>query len=93
LNAAIDGYSARKGTAMKRIAIIEEGYIRDAQLFYGDNDRLGDDDYDHEEEYGDFSPVHFIGVFEGKDEEEIRAKAAKQEGVHPGIVTFALVEL
>jgi hypothetical protein len=78
---------------MKRIAIIEEGYIRDAQLFYGENDKLGDDDYDHEEFYKDFSPVHFIGVFEGDDEYEIKRKAAEQEGVHPGIVSLAFVEL
>ena len=82
-----------------RIAIIEEEYVRDAQVFAGDpamteenEDNL---DYENnlywEENFRDISPNVYIGIFKGADENEIRIKAAKIQGVHPN--TISLIEI
>lgn len=68
------------------VAVVSDGFIRDAQVFMGDCDRLGDDNYDHEEDYNDYTALGFIGIFQGTSEETIIAEAAKREGVPPGTI-------
>ena len=73
---------------IKRIATIESSYIRDAQINYADPNTDDEDDDCQEEQYRDFFPCHFIGVFEGVDEEDIRNKAAAKEGLHPDMISL-----
>ena len=71
---------------MKRIAIIKEYYVRDAQVlsvspeFAAEN--LAFDNNFIDVKY----PSLYLGEFEGVDEDEIRTKAAKYQGVHPDII-------
>lgn len=73
---------------MKRIAIIEDGYIRDSQVFTA-NPEIIDVDEDWEDNYADLKcPCQYIGLFEGTDENSILQKAADLEGVHPDVITL-----
>ena len=72
---------------MKRIAIIEGSYVRDAQVFNSDP-AIIENDPDWDENFSDLSCCHFIGVFEGGDENEILKKAAARQGVHPDIISL-----
>ena len=73
---------------MKKIVIIKECYVRDAQVlsvsleFAAEN--LAFDDNFIDVKY----PSLYLGEFEGVDEDEIRTKAAKYQGVHPDIITL-----
>ena len=73
---------------MKKIAIIKEYYVRDAQVlsvspeFAAEN--LAFDDNFIDVKY----PSLYLGEFEGIDENEIRTKAAKTQGVHPDVITL-----
>lgn len=77
---------------MKKIAIIKEYYVRDAQVlsvsleFAAEN--LAFDDNFIDVKY----PSLYLGEFEGIDENEIRTKAAKTQGVHPDIITLITSE-
>jgi hypothetical protein len=79
----------RRGeNCMKKIAVIEDGYVRDSQLYTGDPANIGDDT-DWENNFIDIkNPCQFVGIFEGETEDEIKRKAAKYEGVHPGIISL-----
>jgi hypothetical protein len=73
---------------MKKIAVIENGYVRDSQIYSGDPDNINDET-DWESDFTDVKcPCQFIGIFEGVSNDEITAKAAECEGIHPGIVTL-----
>jgi len=72
---------------MKRIAVIEGSYVRDAQVFNADP-AIIDDDPNWDENYSDLSCCHFIGIFDGNDEEAICNKAADCQGVHPDVISL-----
>ena len=73
---------------MKKIAVIQNGYVRDLQIFTEDP-AIIEKDPDWEEKFDDHKyPCQFVGVFEGADENEIIRKAAESEGVHPGVITL-----
>ena len=74
---------------MKRIAIIEDGYVRDTQIYTANPDII-EKDPDWENHFTDVKyPCLYLGVFEGFDEDEIRRKAAESQGVHPDVISFA----
>ena len=74
---------------MKRIAIIEESYVRDAQVLSVVPD-FTEENKDFSENFIDVDyPCLYLGVFEGSDEDEIRKKAADSIRVHPDIISFA----
>jgi hypothetical protein len=69
---------------IRKIAVIEVSYIRDAQIYTADPD-----DFDGEDGFADLKyPCHYVGIFEGADDDEIRQKAAGNAGVHPGVITL-----
>jgi hypothetical protein len=71
-----------------KIAIIENGFVRDAQIYIGSPDDI-DVDPDWEDNFVDVkNPSQFIGVFEGETDDEILKKASEYEGVHDGIITL-----
>jgi predicted Zn-dependent protease with MMP-like domain len=73
---------------MKRIACIECDYVRDTQVFEGDPGNIPED-ADMFDMYIDVKrPCQFIGIYEGADEGEIKAKAAERFGVHPDIISL-----
>ena len=72
---------------MKRIAIITESYVRDAQVFSESPKIIYEDtgdDYFIDVGY----PRLYLGIFEGADEDEILKKAANAQGVHPDIISL-----
>jgi len=73
---------------MKRIAIIEDGFVRDSQVFTADP-AIMETDPDWEDNFCDLKyPCHYEGIFEGDSEKEIRSKVAELIGVHPGVITL-----
>ena len=72
---------------MKRIAIINENYLRDAQVFTASS-ALYEDDPWSDENYRDFYSNHFIGIFEGTDEDGICIKAAESMDIHPDAISL-----
>lgn len=88
---------------MRCIAIIEGGFIRDAQIYFGDPAKIDDCDCD-EQANGDFQgsddntffdlkyPRHFIGIFAGEAEKEILKQAADKQGVHPDTITLIQID-
>ena len=77
---------------MKRIAVIEGWYVRDAQVFTADPTVIDYDDPNLDENFKDLECCHFIGIFEGDDEEAICNKAAASQGVHPGVISLFPLE-
>jgi len=77
---------------MKRIAIIENEYIRDTQVFTENPDIIGKES-NRENYFNDVKyPRQYIGIFEGAGEDEIRKAAAKYQGVHPDIISLVEFE-
>jgi len=75
---------------LKRIAVIEGSHVRDTQIFTTDPILIENDEDGWEENFCDVKyPCHYVGIFEGVDESEIRRKAAESEGVH--IDTISLI--
>jgi DNA-directed RNA polymerase subunit RPC12/RpoP len=72
---------------MKRIAVIEGSYVRDAQVFNADP-AIIENDPNWDENFSDLNCYHFIGIFEGEDENAIYAKAAANQGVHADIISL-----
>lgn len=73
---------------MKRIAVIEDGFVRDSMVFNADPSII-ENDPKWEDHFVDLkNPCQYVGVFEGEGEEEIRRKAADAEGVHPGVISL-----
>lgn len=76
---------------MKRIAIVEDGYVRDAQIYTGSIEDIKSDP-NWENKFVDMKATcQFIGVIEGESEADILRKAANLEGVHPDIITLISV--
>ena len=73
---------------MKRIAIIEDGYVRDTQIFTENPSIITEDSEDDwANHFSDVKyPCLYIGIFEGVDEDEIKKIAAESKGVHPDII-------
>jgi hypothetical protein len=77
---------------MKRIAIIENGFAHDTQIFSADPGIIEKDPH-WEDHFTDVKyPCQYAGIFEGESEDEIRAKAAASEGVHPDIISLISFE-
>ena len=73
---------------MKKIAIVENGFVRDSQIYTGEPNDI-DVEPSWEDNFSDFkNPRQYIGIFERKTKKEISEKAAKHEGVHPDIITL-----
>jgi hypothetical protein len=73
---------------MKRIAVIEDGYVRDTQIFK-ENPGIIEKGEDWDNNSIDVKyPSQYIGIFEGFDENEILKKAADNFGVHPDIISL-----
>lgn len=73
---------------IKRVAIIEDGFVRDAQVFTADPVII-EKDPDWENNFSDLkAPCHFVGIFEGIDEDEILVKAAEHAGVYPDVISL-----
>lgn len=71
---------------MTRIAVIEDGYVRDSQVYTGDP-ALISEDTDWEDHFTAVkNPCQFVGLFEGETEEDIRIQASEREGVHKDII-------
>ena len=74
---------------MKRIAVIEDGYVRDTQIFSANPEIIGNEP-DWEDNFRDVGyPCLYLGIFEGVDETEIKNKAAAYQGVHLAAVKYA----
>jgi len=73
---------------IRRIAVIQDGYVRDTQIFVADPDIIEEDpkweDWFRDVKY----PCLYVGIFEGETEDEILQKAADNEGVRPGIISL-----
>jgi hypothetical protein len=77
---------------MRKIAIVEDGYIRDSQVYVGNPEDINDDT-NWEDEFMDVkNPCQYLGIFEGVTPDEIKAKAAEYFGVHPEIISLLDVE-
>ena len=77
---------------MKRTAVIEDGYVRDTQIFTANPDII-EKEPDWENYFKDVKySCLYIGIFEGSDENEIRKKAAESQGIHPGIISLIPLE-
>ena len=73
---------------MHRIAIVESGYVRDAQVFVKDPASLNDED-DWDDGFDDYDiPVLYLGIFSGADENTIRNAVAKRCGLHPNVISL-----
>ena len=73
---------------MKRIAIIEDGYVRDVQLFAANPDII-EKDPRWEDSFRDVKyPCLYLGIFEGASEEEIKNTAAESLEVHADIISL-----
>lgn len=73
---------------MKRIAVIDSNYIRDAQVYIGDPDKT-EDDYYCGDDFADVKyPCQYLGIYKGTDENEIRKQAADSFGVNPGVISL-----
>jgi len=73
---------------MRKIAIIEDGYVRDVQVFVENPDVI-ENSPNWEEYFRDVQyPALYIGIFEGVDEDAIKKKAAEYQGVHPDIISL-----
>ena len=87
--AASDIVPIGKPQEITRIAIIEDGFARDAMLFTEDPAMLDDEDSGWEDHYTEVSyTVLYVGVFTGPNEDDIKRQAAETEGVHPDIITL-----
>jgi hypothetical protein len=74
---------------LKRISVIEGSYVRDTQVFSAAPIILETDEGDWGEHFIDVKyPCHYIGIFEGTTEDEIKEKAAASEGVHTATITL-----
>jgi len=75
--------------SLRKIAVVEDGYVRDTQIYIGDPAALNEDNQDWENDFGDIKyPCQYVGIFEGESDEEIKAAAAAVEGVHPDIISL-----
>ncbi|MCL2227923.1 MAG: hypothetical protein FWB97_09945 [Oscillospiraceae bacterium] len=73
---------------MRKIAIIENGFVRDTQVFAADLATLGTDP-NWEDYFIDLkNPCHFIGIVEGWNQDDILNRAAELEGVHTDVITL-----
>lgn len=73
---------------MKRIAIITETYVRDAQVFT-ENPEIMYEDPDWENHFTDVGrPCLYLGIYEGVDKDEIAIKAASSAGVHQDCISL-----
>lgn len=69
---------------MKKIAIISNGFVRDTQVFIGNPK-----DKNWENNFSDIKyPRLFVGIFQGSNDKEICAKAAKCANVHCDTITL-----
>ena len=73
---------------MKRIAIIKEHYVRDAQVLsvsseFASENLAWDDNFINVK-----YPCLYLGIYESENEDEIRKKAADYMGVHPDIISL-----
>jgi len=88
INYVPEKYTIPNLILMQKIAVIQEGYVRNLEVFAEDPATIKTDS-DWEEKFHDHKcPCQFVGVFEGADENEIKKKAAESEGVHPGVITL-----
>ena len=69
---------------IKAVALINDSYVRDAQVLT-DDPRAVEDYYGDDSNWSDYCGSFFIGIYEGT-EAEIREKAAAYAGVHPNAV-------
>lgn len=77
---------------MKRIAIIENGFARDTQIFTADPAFI-EKDPNWEENFCDVKySCLYIGVFEGTHEKEIQENAATALGVHPDVISLVSID-
>lgn len=58
------------------IVLIKSGYIRDAQVYTGKDYNNSSDS----EEWSDFCPSHYVGLFKAIDEDEALMNAAEDSG-------------
>ena len=73
---------------MKKIAIVEDGYVRDSQIYAGDPANI-DEDTGWENDFADIkNPCQYVGIFEGETDDKIKTQAAEHEGVHPSIISL-----
>jgi len=73
---------------MRKIAVVENGYVRDSQIYTGNPEDI-DVDPKWEWNFNDVgNPCQYVGIFEGETDDEITKKAAEYEGVHPGVITL-----
>ena len=73
---------------MRRIAIITDAYVRDAQVFSKNPDIMCNDE-NWEDYFTDVkNPCLYIGIFESADEDEIAFKASNSAGVHHDSITL-----
>ena len=73
---------------MQKIAVIEDGFVRDAQLYIGNPADI-EVVPDWENNFVDLkNPCQFVGIFAGETDAEIKRKAAEYEGVHPEVITL-----
>ena len=78
----------RTATFMKRVAVIQDSYVRDTQVFVG-NPRAIENDMSWWNDFVDVRhPCHYAGIFDGENENEILNKAAEYMGVHSDVITL-----
>jgi len=81
--------------SMKKIAVINEGFVRDTQVF-GDDPALFDGPGEYEDVWDagskDYSGSIFIGIFEGTHEGEIRKKVADKSGLHEDVIVLVDID-
>jgi len=86
--AAISAEAFEGRILMKRIAIIEDGFVRDSQIFKADP-AIIERDPNWEDHFTDVkNPCQYVGIFEGTTEQEIKEKAAAEEEVHPDVISL-----
>lgn len=69
---------------MRKIVVIGSSYIRDSQIYTGDPD---DNNISYSDKWEDVKyPNLYLGIGEGKDEDEIKERFAKSLGISKEII-------
>lgn len=67
----------------KYIALLNSEYLRDTQIYCG---TLDEDDIHQSENWQDFIPNHFIGIYDASSLREVRKQAARDMSIHEDMI-------
>lgn len=68
----------------KYIALLNSEYLRDTQIYCG---TLDEDDIHQSENWKDFVPNHFVGIYESSSLTEAKKQAAQDMNIHEDMIS------